>query len=155
MPEKPNAEILRENREALLGDVRKWVTDIACQDLNSNPAVLVPSLLALNALLLGKLHQAQQGGNFYRITPFRLGAEGQKIIEKQNDGLLRTVIVVVDNASGGPTPTIRISENKGGTLSGGIRINAGQGTNIGEVPADKELWGGSDTAISAYVIEFG
>lgn len=152
------AAVLNESRTLLLKDVRKWVTDLACGEFKDNPAQLVPMLLGLIALRLGQMQQTSKTGSAYwRITPVSIPASTAtpvKMLEKQTDGLVRTVLLWVDNASGGPTPTIRVSTAKGSTSSGGIRVNAGQSNELGNIPPDVELWAISSTAIQAYVIEY-
>ena len=154
------AKVLVENRELALGDVQKWVTDLACRDMKDMPQMLVPTLLGLIALRLGQLVKAQTtGANYYRITPFQLGNEGQKIIETQPDGLVRTVLLYIDTGSGGPTPYIRVGTQKvnmsaGQKGSGGISVDAGRVHELGNVRADTELWAASSVTLTAYVIEF-
>lgn len=147
-------DILAENRHLLLADVQKWLSDLACNDLQSTPQLLVPGLLSLIALRLGQMQNNRVGANYYRITPVLLTTDGQRIVEQQPEGLVRKVILFVDNASGGPTPTIRVGTNKGGTASGGVRVNAGVGSELGEVPPFVELWAASTVNIQGYVIEF-
>ncbi len=157
------AKILSENRQLMLADVQKWISDIACQDLQSPQAIaqLIPMLLGLVSLRLGQLVNNQAtGANYYRITPVTLKLEGQRIVERQTDGLVRTVLLFIDKASGGPTPTIRVSTSKGGAQTGGISVDAGQAHELGNVKADIELWASvyvssnSAFTIPAYVIEF-
>lgn len=156
----PPASVLADNRELMLGDVRKWLTDLACGDLKDQPAMLTPLLLGVIALRLGQLvNNRAVGASYYRITPFTLGNQGQRIIEKQNDGLVRTVMLWVDKASGGPTPYLRVGTQKvdmqaGQTGSGGIQVNAGQQNELGNVRPEVEMWAASSVQINAFVIEF-
>lgn len=153
------AKVLAENREMTLGAVRKWVEDLACRDL-TNPAQLVPTLLGLIALRLGQLVNNQvTGANYYRITPIRLGNEGKVIVEKQPDGLVRTVILAIDAGSGGPTPYTRVGTQKvnmvaGQKGSGGVSLDAGKSHEMGNVRPETELWAACSVDINAYVIEF-
>ena len=154
-------KVLVENRELLLADVQKWVSDIACKDLD-NPTLMVPMLLGLIALRLGQLVKNQAtGSNYYRITPFTLKNEGQLIVEKQNDDLVRTVLIFIDKASGGPTPTIRVGTSKGSAGAGnGVSVDAGKAHELGNVRSDVELWasvfvsGNTSFTLQCYVIEF-
>lgn len=154
------AKVLAENRELLLGEVQKWITDIACRDMKDSPNLVVPTLLAGIMLRLGQLVNNQAvGANYYRITPIQLGNEGQKIIEKQQDGLVRTVLLVVDKGSGGQTPYIRVGTQKmnmvaGQQGSGGISLDAGRAHELGNVRPDTELWAASSVTIMAYTVEF-
>ena len=156
----PPSDILVANRQMMLSDVRKWLTDIACGDLKDAPNLLTPMLLGLIALRLGQLvNQKTPGANYYRITSFTLQNEGQRIIEKQVDGLVRTAFLWVDKGSGGATPYIRVGTSKvnmvaGQIGSGGIQVNAGQSNELGNVRPETELWAASSIAIMAYVIEF-
>ena len=151
--------VLTENRELLMGSVAKWLSDIACNEID-NPALVVPDLLALIALRLGPLvHNQATGANYYRINPFQLGTEGQLIVQKQTDGLVRTVLLYIDSGSGGPTPYIRVGTQKvnmvaGQTGSGGISVAAGRAHELGNIRAETELWAASSVALNAYVIEF-
>lgn len=142
--------LLKENSE-LLNDVQQWVQKLACAQ--DNPALLVPSLLGLIALRLAQL-QSPFGSNYYRITPVNLTTDGQVIVDVQSDGLVRKVIIVVDNPSGGPAVTIRIGTSKGNTTNGGIRVNTGQSTELGEVHPQTKLWAAASSNICAYVIEY-
>lgn len=153
------ANVLVENRELLMGSVHKWIQDVACNDIE-NPALVVPDLLGLIALRLGQLVNNQAtGANYYRISPFTLGTEGQIIVQKQTDTLVRTVLLYIDRGSGGPTPYIRVGTSKvnmvaGQQGSGGISVDAGRAHELGNVRAEAELWAASSVSLTAYVIEF-
>jgi len=156
------ARVLAENRDMVIGDVQRWITDLACKDLKEQPHLLVPSLLGLIALRLGQLVNNQVvGAQYYRITPFTLGLEGQKIVEKQTDGLVRTVMLFIDKGSGGPTPAIRVGTQKvnmaaGQYGSGGVALDAGRAHELGNIRPETEMWGACNVAagLPAFVIEF-
>ncbi|TAL42409.1 MAG: hypothetical protein EPN91_08500 [Salinibacterium sp.] len=156
----PPAEVLAANSELMMGEVRKWLNDLACGDLKNTPALLNPLLLGLIALRLGQLvNNKAQGSNYYRISPFQLTKEGQKIVERQQDGLVRTVLLWVDKAGAGPTPYIRVGVNKmnmvaGQQGSGGIQADAGKQHELGNVRPEVELWAASSVDIWTYVIEY-
>ena len=154
-------KVLADNRELLLADVQKWISDIACKELE-NPALLTPLLLGLIALRLGQLVKNQAtGSNYYRITPFTLRNEGQLIVEKQNDDLVRTVLLFIDKASGGLTPTVRVGTSKGSAGAGnGVSVDAGKAHELGNIRSDVELWASvfvsanTTYTLQCYVIEF-
>lgn len=147
-----NADILADNLEDLQGDIIKWVDALACNLVN--PASLNPYLLALIALKVGQTNNNQFGSKYYRITPFNLTTDGQIVVDKEPNSLVRKVIIVVDSAISGPTPQIRVGTSKSGAASGGIRINSGQGTELGDVHPLVQLWAASSTPLAAYVIEY-
>lgn len=100
------------------------------------------------------LESARQLGMVYtRITPIQLGTTPTRIIEKETDGRLRKVGIGIDSAVGGPTPTIRFGNSSVSASTGGIRLNAGVITELGEVAPDTELWAAASTPIAAYTIE--
>lgn len=115
-----------------------------------------------NTFLLGAIYltlrqileSARPLGMVYtRITPIQLSTTPVRIIEKEGDGRLRKVGIGIDSAVGGPTPTIRFGHSSVSAGNGGIRLNAGVVTELGEVAPDTELWAASSTAIAAYTIE--
>ena len=159
LADKMPVKVLAENRELVLGDVLRWVEELAWRELQ-NSAQLVPTLLGLIALRLGQLVNNQAtGANYYRITPIQLGLEGKKIIETQTDGLVRTVLLYIDAGSGGPTPYIRVGTQKvnmaaGQQGSGGIQVAAGRAHELGNLRPEAELWAASSVTIQAFIIEF-
>lgn len=115
------------------------------------------SVFLLGGILISlrQLVEAAQplGMVYTRITPIQLGTTPTRIIEKETDGRLRKVGIGIDSAVGGPTPTIRFGNSSVSAGNGGIRLNAGVITELGEVAPDTELWAASSTAIAAYTIE--
>ena len=119
-----------------------------------SPELLLAYLLGGIFLQLKELREASSfGTNYFNIVPFELGTVPIRILEKEPNGLVRKVSFWIDSASGGPTPTIRISRSGSSTAGGGIRVNAGQVNELGEVPPGTELWAAASTTIVGYIIE--
>lgn len=137
-------------RRYLLEKVKPFVDRLGCEFGEMN-------LLYLLAGVWFELREIKEAIQFgytrFDILPVSLNTTAVKILQREINGKPRKVSIWVDSATGGPTPTIRISKGAGGTSGGGFRINAGQLNDIGEVAPDVELWGISTTAINAYVIE--
>lgn len=115
-------------------------------------------LLAGIYLQLDRLNEAlQQGGTYFRITPFTLtaGEAAAQILDIEVQGRVREVSIWMDSAVGGPDPTIRLSTDASGTLGNGVRITPGGPNELGKVPANTRLFASSDTTINGYVIERG
>lgn len=137
--------------EFFMRKVIPWVDEL-CRS-TQHPNRLAAYLLGGIYLKLGELvDSATFGANYFRISPYVLAPTPVRILEKDPDKRVRKISVWIDNASGGPTPTIRINQGSG---SGGFRVNAGQVNEIGEISPDTELWGSSTltAGINAYVIE--
>lgn len=119
-----------------------------------NPEFLIAYLLGGILLQLKALTEAATfGSHYFKINAFTLTTVPARIIEKDPQGLVRKISFWVDSAAGGPTPTIRISQGASSSNGGGIRINAGQVNEIGEIPHGTELWASASTSIVCYVIE--
>lgn len=146
-------DVLNSAMEETLGDVRRWMKSATCQ---LEAAEVVPTLLSGIYLKLTELAKTSSfGNNYYDIRPVTiLPDQPVLLVDKQNQGLVRKVVLWIDNASGGPTPTIRVSKGATNYTSGGVRVNAGQSNELGEIPPNVQLWGSSSYAINAYVIEW-
>lgn len=139
-----------------LTTIQPWVIRAASRLDARGQAGFDRQLLMGIYLQLAKIARASTfGSTYFRITPKTLTASAAaiKIIEREREDLVRKVSIWVDPGSGGPTPTIRISTGPTGTGGGGIRVNAGQVNELGEVPSNTELWGASTATINLYVIE--
>lgn len=106
-------------------------------------------------LTLREIAEASSFGNVrFDLRPVSLNTVPIRILERdETTRRVRKVSLWVDSASGGPTPTIRVGKGTTSVNGGGIRVNAGQVNEIGEVPADVELWAAASTPINAYIIE--
>lgn len=130
--------------------VLPWAASLACR---GDAATM---LLAGIFVSMRDIVEALSFGNtYYRITPVPLtaGADPVLICDTQPQGRVRKLSLWVDASSGGPLPTIRISTGASGTSSGGIRIPAGQVSELGEIPASVRLYAASSSTIPMYVIE--
>jgi hypothetical protein len=111
-------------------------------------------LFAILATLRELVEGAVPLGMVYtHFTPVQLDVVAVKIVGKEDLGRLRKVAIGIDSAVGGPTPIIRFGNSSVSAGTGGIRLNAGVMTELGEVSPDTELWAASSTPIAAYVIE--
>lgn len=147
-------DLLDSLREEITTVISPWVYKIVCSLPQEYQRHFDRVLLAGIYVKLAELTRASAfGQNSFSIRPFTLNTTPQKIVDRNNTNLVRKVTIWVDAASGGPTPTIRISTSGTGTASGGIRVNAGQSNLIGEVPPNQELWAAASTAMAAYVVE--
>jgi hypothetical protein len=115
-----------------------------------NSYLLFAILTTLRELVEGAV---PLGMIYTRITPAQLDTTPVKVLAKEEGGRLRKVAIGIDSAVGGPTPTIRFGNSSVSAGGGGIRLNAGVMTELGEVSPDTELWVASSTPIAAYIIE--
>lgn len=148
--------LLNELGAELETKIQPWLDKVVCKLDHQHQAYFDRQLLMGIYLQLAKIARASAfGSTYFRISPKALTANASaiKIIERDSQDLVRKVSIWVDAASGGPTPTIRIGTSATGTGGGGIRINAGQVNELGEVPSNMELWAASTATINLYVIE--
>ena len=142
---------MNENMVYFEGKVQRFLCDLQNKFGGQNVA---PMLLAGIFLQLRELNDAVNfGATKFDIRPVLLTTTAQKIVERDVEKRVRKVSVWIDSASGGPVPTIRIGKSASSSNSGGIRVNAGQVNELGEVPPDTELYGVASTSIQIYVIE--
>mgnify|MGYP001580414555 CR=1 FL=1 len=147
-------DLLDGLREEITDVISPWVYKIVCSLPQEYQRHFDRVLLAGIYVKLSELTRASAfGQNGFNIRPVMLGTTPIKLVERNNQNLVRKVTIWVDAASGGPTPTIRLSTSGTTSASGGIRVNAGQANAIGEVPPNQELWGSASTSIAAYVVE--
>lgn len=147
-------ELLASMKDESTGKILPWLYDVVCKLDPTSQRNFDRALLGGIYLKLSEISRSSAfGSNYFRITPVQADTTPQKIIERDTRNLVRKVSVWVDAASGGPTPTIRISTSGAGTSTGGIRVNAGQVNVIGEVPPNQELWIASTTALNCYIVE--
>lgn len=146
-------DILNSSMEEMLGDVRRWMKQATCE---LSPPEVVPTLLSGIYLKLCELAKTSSfGNNYYDIRPVTMNpTDPVLLVDRQNQGMVRKVVLWIDNASGGPTPYIRVSKGATNYASGGVRVNAGQSNEMGEIPPNVQLWGSASVAINAYVIEW-
>lgn len=138
-----------------LADIPRWMDQWLCQ--LPTPQLAVPYLLGYIALKLSSLEKTGQfGANYYDIRPVTLGdGTGPKlIIDKQSQGLVRKAVLWIDSATGGPTPIIRVSKGANSYTGGGIKVNASQSNDLGEIPPNVQLFADANTAINGYIIEW-
>ena len=94
------------------------------------------------------------GSNVFRITPYTLTSDPQRIVEREPNGRVRKVSIWLDPGSGGPTPIIRVGTSDTSANTGGIRVSAGTVAEMGEVHDKAELWAVcTNTSLNVYVIE--
>mgnify|MGYP001578137874 FL=1 len=146
--------LLDSMKEELVSTLSPWLYGIICKLPPEYQPHFDRVLLSGIYLKLASIERASAfGTNYFRITPYTLSSTPQKILERDAQQLVRKVSIWIDAASGGPTPTIRISTLGTGTGGGGIRVNAGTVNELGEVPSTTELHGASTTSTVIYVIE--
>lgn len=112
---------------------------------------------AMVILLTGILVKLQElidvnelGTRRFDIRAISLGSVPIKILDRDPSSQGREVSIWLDPASGGPTPVVKISTSG----AGGFRVNAGEVSELGRVPAETELWGVcTNTTISGVLIE--
>ena len=144
---------LTEGREFMLGKVKPWLEGFVC-DI-APPALVMPMLLSGIYLKLVELVAQQQGAGFFDIKPVNLATAGtaEQILDVDSNGRIRDVSLWVDSSVGGPAPTIRISKDASGSGGGGIRVNPGEVSELGRIPANVKLFASSDTAgVAMYLI---
>lgn len=146
-------ELLSKATDEALGEVKGWVCNLAEQ---LPPQMLVPTLLGFIGLKLAEIAKTSQfGATYWDMRPVTMGpGDPVLLVDRQNQGMVRKVVLWIDNASGGPTPYIRVSKGATNFTSGGVRLNAGQSNELGEVPPNVQLWGSASVAINAYVVEW-
>ncbi|MDE2022252.1 MAG: hypothetical protein KGI71_05080 [Patescibacteria group bacterium] len=115
------------------------------------PFVLVGIYLKLCELV----EDLQQGGTYFRITPFQLLAKAQpmKILDQEQQQRVRDVSIYFDSAVGGAIPNIRLSTGGAGAVGNGVLMAPGQVNELGKVPPDTLLFCSSDTTINGFIIE--
>lgn len=148
--------LLKDIGAELETQIQPWLDKYICALDHQHQAHFDRQLLMGILMKLTEMSRsASFGSNYFRITPVSLTAGGaaQRLVSRETQDLVRKVSVWIDAASGGPTPTIRISTGSSGTGGGGIRVNAGQVNELGEVPSNQELWVSSTATINLYVIE--
>ena len=149
----PNSNHLREMATEL-DRFHQWIRAIVCKLQPAEQAIYDRAILAGIYARLSEIAKASTfGQNAFEIRPYTANATPQKIVERDTMGRVRKITIWTDAASGGPTPTIRISTSGAGTASGGVRINAGQANTIGEIPPNTELWIASTASMPVYVVE--
>ena len=80
---------------------------------------------------------ANFGNTRFDVRPVNLNTTAIKILDRDEvTRKVRKVSLWIDSASGGPTPTIRVGKGSTSPNGGGVRVNAGQVNELGEVPAD-------------------
>jgi hypothetical protein len=111
-------------------------------------------LFAILATLRELVENSTPLGMVYtRQVAVQLTTTPVRIFAKEEQGRLRSIAIGIDSAAGGPTPTIRFGSSAVSALTGGIRLNAGVLTELGELAPDTELWAASSTPIAAYTLE--
>lgn len=153
-----NRTFLARSQNFLMNRVIPWWRDIICQwpvDVRRYSSEL---LLAGVYLGVRDLVEAlQQGGTYFRITPFRVEAndEAVLVLDIETQGRVREVSIWMDSAVGLPDPTIRLSTGASGTAGNGVRVLPGGPNELGKVPPNTKLFLASDVTINGYVIERG
>jgi len=124
-------------------DVRKHATEL----------LLAGIFLGIRDLSEG----LQQGGAYFRITPFRVMAndEAVLVLDVEAMGRVREVSLWLDSAVGLPDPSIRLSTSGSGTTGNGVRVIPGGPNELGKVPPNTKLYVASDVTLNGYVIERG
>lgn len=136
--------------------VHPWWRDVVCQWDEENRKLAVPLLLAGIFLSMRELlERIGQGGNYFRISPYKLTANAApiRVLEKEPNGLSRRVFVWVDSAIGLPDPRIRIGTAKSNVNAGGVLLTPGVANEIGKMPPNNELWMSSDVTLNIYLVE--
>jgi hypothetical protein len=118
-----------------------------------DPANVEAYLLAAILKELVDLNASGVGGTKFEITPYTLTTVAQKILPKEPQGRTRDVSIWIDAASGGPTPTIRIGSSSVSAGGAGVRVNAGQVSELGRIEPNAELYAAASTDMNIYVIE--
>lgn len=151
-----NATFIARAQNFLVNRVHPWWRDIVCKwptDLRkfSSELLLAGIFLSLRDLAEG----LQQGGTYFRITPFTVEANSEAVLvlDIETQGRVREVSIWMDSAVGLPDPTIRLSTGGGGTGGNGVRMTPGVPNELGKVPPNTKLYVASDITINGYVIE--
>jgi len=149
---------LARSQNFLMNRVIPWWREVVCawpEGVRKHASEL---LLASIFLSLRDLTEAvQQGGTYFRITPFSVQAldEAVMVLDIETQGRVREVSIWMDSAIGMPDPTIRLSTGGGGTAGNGVRMTPGVANELGKVPPNTKLYVASDVTINGYVIERG
>lgn len=152
------SNLITRARDFMEQRVHPWWQGVVCAwspELRKRGAEL---LLAGIFLQLQKLREAlQQGGTYFRITPFSLVANAQaiRILDIEVQGRVREVSIWMDSAIGLPDPVIRISTDASGSAGNGVRMAAGSANELGKVPANTTLYASADVNLNGYIIERG
>lgn len=139
-----------------LEHVTGWWQKIVCswpKDLQDRASTILLAGIFLSLREL--IERIGQGGNYFRITPFVLVANGPavRVVEKDVNGLSRRIFAWVDSAVGLPDPRIRIGTAKSSVNAGGVQLTAGVANEVGKVPPNTELWMTSDVGLTIYIVE--
>lgn len=147
---------LARSQRFLVGRVIPWWREIVCTWPPEVRKYANELLLAGIFLGIRDLTEAtQQGGTYFRITPFTATAndEAVLVLDIETQGRVREVSIWMDSAVGMPDPVIRLSTGGGGTQGNGVRVTAGVPNELGKVPPNVKLYIASDVTINGYVIE--
>ncbi len=153
-----NNSILERAKSFFEGTVHPWWKNILCKwqpELRKYSSELLLAGIFLSQRDL--IEALQQGGNYFRITPFHLraGAEATKVVDIETNGYVREVSIWMDSAVGLPDPTIRLSTGASGTVGNGVRVTPGGPNELGKVPPNTRLFLSADIDINGYIIERG
>ena len=140
-------ERLKKALAATMGWVDDWICALTAAHLPNAEVYLLGGIYEK----LDALAAAQPTGLGLTITPYTLGTDGIRILEKDTLDRVRDVSIWVESATGGPLPVLRIGLS-GASSTAGVRVIPGQVNDIGIIPADTELFAASSVAITIYVI---
>ncbi len=152
-----DTSLIGKSREFLSREIFPFWNEEICKWDEGKRASIIPLMLTGIFLSLRELLRTmQQGGLYWRITPFQISAAGDsvRILDIESQGRVRDVAVWVDSGLGGPNPQLRISTGASGFRSG-ISITPGTVNELGKVPSGTQLYAASDFDITVYVLERG